>query len=461
MASRYYSVYPDGPRKFRIKLITVHAKRRKQIPTVYRGYTSRNSAANDVKRLKAHFRAGGAIANFVQHKDNHSNCRLTQEEKDFLALRRKEKGIMRIRNKKKEKIKSNEYKSYVKLLTARGATPMTRNEWDLLPVSGTDRDKLIRRYSRNPCLLHQSILRGLDSSTPAAVDSSIASSMQYFANRLVTINAISISCKASLKTLRSAIFSGKAYTLLMKASFDDDPPDDGVIDLSDDDFTSTNVSVAQLARVILQACTVEKVYSYMVAKLNKEKSLIDQILSVVMPTKASIEKHWESIKQFKKDNSMHVLSVRAHVETDEKVSAKTILKWYNEFQEYSLFKEDLRGCYQRKFFLQEFGLKRPFELYLQAERHLTVATARANLEVIIGNYIAKNPGSQIEMNNILPLHNRTVHRWMLACGCKYEKASVSYYTDSHEALETKRDFNERYDNYLNIIISMNEKHFAG
>ena len=33
---------------------------------------------------------------------------------------------------------------------------------------------------------------------------------------------------------------------------------------------------------------------------------------------------------------------------------------------------------------------------------------------------------------------------MLRCGCKYEKATISYYTDSHEAESTKKDLKERY-----------------
>jgi hypothetical protein len=37
---------------------------------------------------------------------------------------------------------------------------------------------------------------------------------------------------------------------------------------------------------------------------------------------------------------------------------------------------------------------------------------------------------------------------MLKLGCKYEKATVSYYTDSHEAEETKKDMKERYVNLI-------------
>jgi hypothetical protein len=42
-----------------------------------------------------------------------------------------------------------------------------------------------------------------------------------------------------------------------------------------------------------------------------------------------------------------------------------------------------------------------------------------------------------------PFSRRTVHRWMLKLGCKCEEVTVSYYTDTHEVEETKRDMKER------------------
>jgi hypothetical protein len=109
-----------------------------------------------------------------------------------------------------------------------------------------------------------------------------------------------------------------------------------------------------------------------------------------------------------------------------------------------MFKEDLRGCHLRRFVLEEYGLQRPFELFLKNERHLTVDVARIQLESLIRSHALKHPDEDVNLiEAMLPLHNRSVHRWMLKCGCKYEKATVSYYTDSHEAEATKKDFKER------------------
>ena len=73
----------------------------------------------------------------------------------------------------------------------------------------------------------------------------------------------------------------------------------------------------------------------------------------------------------------------------------------------------------------------------------TVDTAAKDLE----DLISKDPHKSVEgmeaFNNLRPFKRSTVHSWMIKLGCKYEKATVSYYTDSHEAEETKRDFRNR------------------
>jgi hypothetical protein len=107
------------------------------------------------------------------------------------------------------------------------------------------------------------------------------------------------------------------------------------------------------------------------------------------------------------------------------------------------FKEDLRGCYERNFFLEEHGYKRRFELYLKNERHLSVNSATSALQRIIDADPPQTADGKKTLINIQPLSRRTVHRWMLKCGYKYEKASVSHYADSHEAEETKKDLKER------------------
>jgi hypothetical protein len=72
-------------------------------------------------------------------------------------------------------------------------------------------------------------------------------------------------------------------------------------------------------------------------------------------------------------------------ESERKMSQTTIRKWYNEFKDHGLFKEDLRGCYERMSFLEEYNYTRKFQLYLRNEKHLKVDEAKRNLEFILNS----------------------------------------------------------------------------
>ena len=74
---------------------------------------------------------------------------------------------------------------------------------------------------------------------------------------------------------------------------------------------------------------------------------------------------------------------------------------------------------------------------MKNQKKLTVNIATMELESII----QKDPPKSEEGKKDSPFSRRTVHRWMTKLGCKYEKATVSYYADSHEAEENK----ERYE----------------
>ena len=63
------------------------------------------------------------------------------------------------------------------------------------------------------------------------------------------------------------------------------------------------------------------------------------------------------------------------------------------------------------------------------------------LESIIQKDPPKSEEGKRNFESLRPFSRRTVHRWMTKLGCKYEKATVSYYADSHEAEENK----ERYE----------------
>lgn len=140
---------------------------------------------------------------------------------------------------------------------------------------------------------------------------------------------------------------------------------------------------------------------------------------------------------------MSAISDQVRIESGKKISSKTIRAWYNEYLEFKGFKEDARWAWVRETFLETYNYKLRFKMYLKNQRRLTVDTAAKDLE----DLISKDPPKSVEgmeaFNNLRPFKRSTVHSWMIKLGCKYEKATVSYYTDSHEAEETKRDFRNR------------------
>ena len=125
------------------------------------------------------------------------------------------------------------------------------------------------------------------------------------------------------------------------------------------------------------------------------------------------------------------------------MSSRKIREWYNEYLENGSFEEDMRGCWKRDMFLEEYGYSLRFQIYLKNEKKLTVDIATKELESIIQKDPPKSEEGKRNFESLRPFSRRTVHRWMTKLGCKYEKATVSYYTDSHEAEETKKDMKER------------------
>ena len=213
--------------------------------------------------------------------------------------------------------------------------------------------------------------------------------------------------------MRKAIYSGEPFSLLLKAKFEDEGNDNEIIDLtSDDTITMTNITKAQLIKCTLQCTVVEKVYALMKEKIADETSLLNNILSEVKSVrlnfslaKRKVEEHWGRIKEFKIQNSMVMMTSKVSDGTGNFVKAVTISKWCAEFREHGMFKEDLRGCYQRRFFVEEHGLRRQFELYLKNERSLTVDVARRNLEQIIEINVLKNESCKIDAQSLLTLNN--------------------------------------------------------
>jgi hypothetical protein len=157
-----------------------------------------------------------------------------------------------------------------------------------------------------------------------------------------------------------------------------------------------------------------------------------------------LQDHEKTKKLFRLEHTMESLSERARAETGNAISSRKIRDWYHDYLENQSFEEDLRGSWKRDMFLEDYDYALRFQIYLKNERKPTVDTATKELESMILKHPPKTEEGKKAFDSLRPFSRRTVHRWMVKLGCKYEKATVSYYTDSHEAEETKRDMKERY-----------------
>lgn len=450
MTTRTFIVVPDG-KCFRIHVRTVYEKSSKRRLEEVRGYPSENSAQNDLKRLKSHLHPSGrkTVMSFQKDISNEWNCRNAGEIKSYRAAIAPLKGAAMWR---RNDHLNREYSLYVKLMVMSQTVHDSREVWEKNFADDAGmKERILRRHARDPKVLHASIMKGMLSTEASTSFESIRCSIIYFEERSVTLTSQLLDANSKLFILRKAIYGGETFSLLLRAKFEDEESSEGLIDLSvDDAFTLTNITKSQLVRSILQCTVTEKIYTSLKDKIRQELRLIEDILvqvgdirSDLRESAEKIERHWQRIKHCKQTNSMTLIAGKVANDTDNMIGTVTITRWFNEFKRLGSFKEDMRGCFQRHFFLEEHGLLRQFKLYLKNERSLTVDAAKRSLEHLIEINAAKDTSSEQDKLSLLPLNRRTVHRWMLQCGCKYEKATVSYYTDSHEADETKKDFKER------------------
>ena len=276
--------------------------------------------------------------------------------------------------------------------------------------------------------------------------------LQYLHQRLQLLKSRKMNNAVMMKEIITYIYTRTCYQKLREDTTDEQQDD--IIDLTDEPaFTQESTSKAQLTRVTLQCFvvynTMQKVYS----RDEKEALMLRNVLNKITVHGADIEKKAlvEDImtqdeiekKQFRLLNSMGSVADEVRLLTANHIFAKTIRAWYHEHMDNKSFKEDCRGSHDRVTFLEEYGYSLRFKLYLKNEKKLTVDVATKELEAIISRDPLITEDRKKAFEILRPFSRRTVHRWMLKLGCKYETAIVVYYTDSHEAEETKKDFKER------------------
>jgi hypothetical protein len=167
---------------------------------------------------------------------------------DYAKTVYKVKGVI----KKNQHTKmGKEYSSYKKIVISWHQIYLPMKEWSAQRVKkGFDKERFIRRYYLHPQVLQASISRGLLSKDDKEIIDSYRASVHYFTERLGTLNEQASQCLSIVKTLRSAIYLARTFSLLMKVEFEDEPADvfKDIIDLSvDGEFNATNTSKLQLA----------------------------------------------------------------------------------------------------------------------------------------------------------------------------------------------------------------------
>ena len=307
MTSRVYHVCRDHE-KFRIQIRTTYAKARKRKLVELRGYPCSNSANNDVTRLIRFFQSERSrITDFKSCYTDVSNCRNLAVKANYAQSISDVRGIIK---REKDSRLMKEYNTYKKMMDALKEACLSVKEWTTQQDQiGFDKERFMRRYYRDPRAIQLSISKGLLSQNDSEIVDSLNASVSYFTDRLSVLREQAFDYLANLKVLRAAIFFGKTFTLLMKAKFENDDEDEfkDVIDLSsDDEFTLSNISKAQLARSIQQCQLVEKVYLLVSEKVANEISLIQKVTAEIAHPKFNIltsvdiiQQHWNRIKEFK------------------------------------------------------------------------------------------------------------------------------------------------------------------
>jgi hypothetical protein len=237
---------------------------------------------------------------------------------------------------------------------------------------------------------------------------------------------------------------------------------------------SSVLTEKQLHHVTLQAKTTADYLCMEIESDQKELEMLEETIEGAKDNTADELPGWlgdreELRSNFQKENSPSILAQRVHDSfhgISLAPSVKTILLWKNSFLETKgHFQADMRGFRQHECFLKRHGLSANFLLWMQSSKRLscamaaeylhraittasqrTVVTAenRAALEASGEMYITE--AAKIELLSYLPFahKNATAHKFMIKYGAKYEKASQTYYTDSHESAKATEDKNNRY-----------------
>jgi hypothetical protein len=417
------------------------------------GYLTEDAAHKDLKPLAEHLKKR-TIGTFFATIDGGDPTKIYSNKKKRVKKpvnAGNQKPLYGFAYKKHDKHMNMEYKRHVEIVGKKEA--LDRAHWNDVynHPEEVDRERALRRVSRGMHYRDQFFLETVISTEQKEQELAVHNAVVYLFDREKQLKENIDHHITTATNLQMALVKGTPDKFLVRASFLGDT------DLPAEKDSEKSTSKDQMKKVTTQCLLVKDFHKSLLQVDRKELKLVEEAIKVVqdpMPfdeKRDFMERHVNARKQLRIDESMGVVAQAVCDENQNPFAPKTLRKWYNEMADLGGFKEDLRGCHDRLFFLEEYDYKRRFTLYCKNERQLSVDNARRALQAMVVKDPPKTEEGIKKWEGLCPLWNSTVHRWMLMCGCKYTLASATYYTDSHEAESTKKDRQERYTYMIYLI----------
>ncbi|CAN0453430.1 unnamed protein product, partial [Pylaiella littoralis] len=165
------------------------------------------------------------------------------------------------------------------------------------------------------------------------------------------------------------------------------------------------------------------------------KSLSDESYTTIPAVKTAEAKRFELLNEasrLRHESSLLRIAARVNSAGSRVYAASTVLGWVRDFRGHGGYKRDLRGVHERDWVMSEEDLKDELIKWMRTQKHLTVK----DVQNYINQWLFANEIGELsrllsyQVN--LPVSMATTHSWMIALGCKYERATKSFYTDGHE-----------------------------
>ncbi|CAN0302378.1 unnamed protein product [Ascophyllum nodosum] len=162
-----------------------------------------------------------------------------------------------------------------------------------------------------------------------------------------------------------------------------------------------------------------------------------------LPTKAAVDaaeaERWDLLGQasrLRHDCSLLHIGAKAVAEGTKDYAASTILRWVRQFRTTGGFKRDSRGVHERDWTMSEEYLQHELVRWMKTKKRITVKEVRTYINSTLFENETGDLSRLLSTYQVtLPVSLSTTHSWMINLGCKYERATKSFYTDGHERPE--------------------------